>query len=337
MSDGSIHLEAIKAHVEEHFGPVSAVWHELVSDLLDLDVLVVEPHVDRPWWTLVTSGVSDHRMQLPPGVQGPPRAELVMLISVGHPMQPADWQDERCYWPIRQFELLARMPQERGTWLAPGHAVSASPPTPFAPGVPFCAMAVLEMLETGPRRLRVDDGEIAFLQVVPLYPEELRASRAGELDLADTFDDDVLRAVYNERPRLAVDAAEMERGLERGRLVAVLAVAFLAATVIANAVADVVDGAGMSWSRIALAVVVLGLTCARSQLARWCAVLLAVIAIVSATTELSAPEPSEWRKVAMMVSIPLWLLGGGMLAFGPGVGLWFATRGTAETRESRVP
>ncbi|WP_251274378.1 hypothetical protein, partial [Enterobacter hormaechei] len=35
------HIEAISAHLERHLGPVSGVFHEIISDLVHIDVHVV--------------------------------------------------------------------------------------------------------------------------------------------------------------------------------------------------------------------------------------------------------------------------------------------------------
>lgn len=65
MDDSSI--EAISDHIEKHIGPIDNVWHELISDLVHLDVHQVAPTPDRPWWTLATSGMSDIPMSVPEG------------------------------------------------------------------------------------------------------------------------------------------------------------------------------------------------------------------------------------------------------------------------------
>ncbi|MBK9387913.1 MAG: suppressor of fused domain protein [Planctomycetes bacterium] len=80
------HLAAITAHVEKHFGKVALVFHELISDELHLDVLLVAPCEDRPCWTLVTSGMSEKPMSVPAGETAPRRAELLMTLDPGWEM-----------------------------------------------------------------------------------------------------------------------------------------------------------------------------------------------------------------------------------------------------------
>ncbi|MCA8973725.1 MAG: suppressor of fused domain protein [Planctomycetes bacterium] len=327
MSAGGDHLEAIRAHVERHFGPVTMVWHETVSDLDHLDVLVVEPSDDRPLWTLVTSGVSERAMTVPAGVATPRFAELVMHVAIGHPMRQDALQDERNNWPIRQLEQLARRSRESGTWLGPGQTIAGDPPRPVAPGVPFCAMAIVELLEPEVRRLRVgDDKEIAFYQVLALHPEELRARLAGELDLEEMFDDDVLRAIYNTRPPLLLDAAEIGAAYRRGQLLTRIAVVLLGVTIAGDATGCLADGAALPWFRIGFGAVLLALILGGSGFARWFGIAMAVVAAVAGGFELLGAGLPTWRHVATAASIPLWLLGAGLLWFGSVVGVWSAAR-----------
>jgi hypothetical protein len=41
LATGEEHIEAISAHLERHLGPVSGVFHEIISDLVHIDVHVV--------------------------------------------------------------------------------------------------------------------------------------------------------------------------------------------------------------------------------------------------------------------------------------------------------
>lgn len=66
-------IEAIGAHIERHLGPIHRVFHELVSDVVHLDVHWVQPTPERPWHNLVTSGMSDLAMSAPEGAGDCPR------------------------------------------------------------------------------------------------------------------------------------------------------------------------------------------------------------------------------------------------------------------------
>ena len=171
------HMAAIEAHIEAHIGPPNMVYHEIVSDLVHLDVHVVEPTPERPFRTLVTSGMSDLPMALPPGVDISPRAELLLCLPPEWSLDADSLADERRYWPIRWLKILARLPHTYNTWLAPSHTVpNGEPPTPFAPDTRLCAMLVSSpmLFGEGVHHLRVgEDTSISFYSAVPLYKEEM--------------------------------------------------------------------------------------------------------------------------------------------------------------------
>src|SRR5262245_57390237 len=50
-------IEAIGQHIERYVGPPASVFHELISDLVHLDVHMVQPTFERNYYTLITSGM----------------------------------------------------------------------------------------------------------------------------------------------------------------------------------------------------------------------------------------------------------------------------------------
>jgi predicted Zn finger-like uncharacterized protein len=106
------HIEAISAHIERYIGDVDMVFHEIISDLVHIDIHWVQPTSDRPTHTLITSGMSDLPMTVPDECLDLQFAELMVTL-------PADWQiseeafeDENWYWPVRLLKMLARLPHE---------------------------------------------------------------------------------------------------------------------------------------------------------------------------------------------------------------------------------
>src|SRR6185436_4391680 len=83
MEDSS--MEAISDHVARHIGPIEMVWHEILSDLVHIDVHQIAPTADRPFWTLVTTGMSDVAMAAPEGCEDWAFAELMICL-------PKDWK-----------------------------------------------------------------------------------------------------------------------------------------------------------------------------------------------------------------------------------------------------
>src|SRR5262245_19498833 len=60
-------IEAISRHIERHLGEYPTVFHEIVSHLVHIDVHFVAPNTQRPYHTLITSGMSDRPMTVPEG------------------------------------------------------------------------------------------------------------------------------------------------------------------------------------------------------------------------------------------------------------------------------
>lgn len=186
---------AIERHIERHFGPISSVWHELVSDLVHIDVHFVAPTPERPLATLVTSGMSDRPMTVPEGA-GPdhrPYAELMMSLPADWPLTQEALKDERAYWPLRLLKTIARLPHEYRTWIGPWHSLpNGDPAESYAPGMPFVATLVTPMIKCTPEARVIDapGKEISLLSLVPLHPAELELKLTeGAAALLDPFDE----------------------------------------------------------------------------------------------------------------------------------------------------
>jgi hypothetical protein len=204
-------ITAIADHIERHLGPVQGVYHELLSDKVHLDVHVVAPSADFPFYALITSGMSDRPMTVPPEAspdEAPPFAELCMLLPSTWNI-PADsaevaaaFADENVYWPIRWLKLLARLPHEYGTWLGFGHTIpNGEDAAPFANDTELGCMLLLtaislpeefQTLAIGP------DKTVQFYTLYPLYREEMDLKmtqgvgalldRFEEYDISDVLD-----------------------------------------------------------------------------------------------------------------------------------------------------
>jgi predicted Zn finger-like uncharacterized protein len=170
-------IEAISEHIAAHLGAVDGVFHELVSDLVHIDVHMVGPSEDRPYHTLVTSGMSDLPMTVPEGAEEYRHAELLLSLPEAWPLTEEAFNDERNYWPIRWLKMLARLPHEYNTWLSWGHTVpNGDPPNPFAPNTKLCCALVMQPLLVPEDFLELtmpDDRVVHFYALVPLYREEM--------------------------------------------------------------------------------------------------------------------------------------------------------------------
>jgi predicted Zn finger-like uncharacterized protein len=180
----SQNIERISRHIEQYCGKVENVLHELVSDLVHIDIHYVKPTPHRNYHTLVTSGMSDRPMAAPEQAAEFRYAELMLCLPpewpVGETYSVLPGQDvnPRHYWPVYVLKLLARFPHQFNTWLWWGHTLpNGDPPEPYADNTGLCCALLLEPVRMAKefRRLIIDDEKtIHFFAVVPLYQEELQ-------------------------------------------------------------------------------------------------------------------------------------------------------------------
>ena len=173
--------EAVAAHVETHLGAVRQVWRELISDVVHIDVLQVEPSEERPFWTLVTCGMSGTAMDVPPDAAAYSRAELFLCLPRDWPLSRSDFQNENHYWPVSLLKELARLPLKHETWIGPGHSIGnydGDQLRPYSEKTQFCCALVLPPMICAPpefHELALSEGPeglIRFYGVWPLYQEE---------------------------------------------------------------------------------------------------------------------------------------------------------------------
>jgi len=74
------YIEAITSHISEHIGEVEFVDHEIISTAVHIDIHWVKPNSNFPFYTLVTSGMSDKPMTVPEGCEDSQYAELCILL-----------------------------------------------------------------------------------------------------------------------------------------------------------------------------------------------------------------------------------------------------------------
>lgn len=187
-------IEQIEQHIERHVGPVATVYHELVSDLVHIDVHIVEPAAERDFYTLVTSGMSDRPMNAPEGAEELRFAELVIGLPSDWPMEEEDLKQEEHYWPVRLMKFLARFPHEYETWLWSMHTIpNGDPPQPYAKNTELCGAMLLPPITTAEDFWELpigDEKRIHFFGVVPLHQDEMDLKlREGAEALFDGFDE----------------------------------------------------------------------------------------------------------------------------------------------------
>lgn len=189
--ESCVHLDVITTHVERYVGPVDHVFHELVSDLIHLDVLVCLARPERPYHLLITSGVSDKPMNAPPGAEDLRLAELVIALPESWPLDEQSFEDEKNYWPVRWLKLVGRLPHEYETWIGWGHTIPNGDPPEKLPGTDFIGV-MLDLpygLPVEFARLPLESGDtLNFYTLIPLHSDEMSLKlREGAEKIADAF------------------------------------------------------------------------------------------------------------------------------------------------------
>lgn len=208
------HIEQISAHIETHVGPVASVYHELVSDLVHVDVHIVKPTPDRNFYTLVTSGMSERPMSPPEEYNEFRYSELMICLPPTWPMGQSDWKIQENYWPVGLLKRLCRFPHEYEAWLWSMHTLpNGDPPEPYASNTEMTGVILLPPMTTGNEfwELNINSKKtIHFHAVVPLHSDEMDLKlKKGAEALFDGFDRDGLSELLDPERRSTV----IRRGL----------------------------------------------------------------------------------------------------------------------------
>lgn len=190
-------MDKVSEYIKQQYGEFDIVAHELVSPDIHCDIAIVPPTDDQPYYKLVTMGAGAFKMNVPEGLKSDvyERAEYVVFL-------PADWNiksdKEEDYWPIRMLKTVARLPVSMDDWLFYRHTVNLTDDeSPVAENTGFnsCVLFISfgkDNKPVEPLKLDLSDKEVAFFQLVPLYPEELQFKLEHSFDeLEDIMDDDL--------------------------------------------------------------------------------------------------------------------------------------------------
>lgn len=188
--DRDAHRARVIAHVTRHVGEVAGSFVFPVGPTRSVELLQVEPTENKPFYVLVSFGMSLKPMPVPADIDEPRRAELLLAL-------PEDWvfspDDDNFSWPLVMLAKLAALPGLSGGWLGFGHSIpNGDPPRPYAPSVGFTSAVLVPSLATFPEFHELPmPGEVPlyFHAVVPLYPSELKYKlEEGTAALLGRFD-----------------------------------------------------------------------------------------------------------------------------------------------------
>jgi Suppressor of fused protein (SUFU) len=174
------YTEEIVAHFEKAFpGRNSSVFHEIVSDIVHIDVNIMEPTEDEPFWVLYTTGMSDLPMTLPEAmlkqIEGSyDRAELMIFLPASWELTEESVKDDNNFWPIRLMKQLARFPHQYNTWLGYGHTIpNYAEYEPYADGTGLNGVVLYQLNDDLSVIPTADGNTINAYYLIPLYREEM--------------------------------------------------------------------------------------------------------------------------------------------------------------------
>ena len=158
-------IEIIK-FIEENFGKVEEIY-EIGYDNFYLDVAQINPTKEKPYYTIITLGMGEYKMYNQNNENFSSFAELMISF-------PPDWNfDDKNYtWAIDELIQLTYIPFTYFFAYEWGHLENNF--EPFSSNTKLSAVTLLypEMKKENSGLLKLENRNLQFYQIVPLYDEE---------------------------------------------------------------------------------------------------------------------------------------------------------------------
>lgn len=209
--------------ISKHFAALfpdreEIVFHEIISDLVHIDVCIRKPNENRKFYVLYTTGMSDLPMTLPEGYQDREDlkySELYLFLpesfNFGESYSLVSDLDDKDSWIIHLVKYLARFPHEYSTWFGYGHTLPNGPQ--YAPLCDGTKMGGVVLSQGGGdiECVNTDDGKkINLLMVIPAYQEEIEYKlKYGMEGLDKVFSENRMPMILDiNRPNYCADFKE---------------------------------------------------------------------------------------------------------------------------------
>ncbi len=158
-----------------------------------MDIMVIPPTEEDPFYQLVTMGAGAYRMNVPEEFRDKEleHAEYVMWLPEDWPVDTAD---DSNFWPYIVLMNASRLALRHDSWLGFGHTIQPTlDGSPFAESTGFNSSLLIDAPSKygEPLKLRMSSGKlINFYLLVPLYPDELKFKKKfGAYNLLNYLED----------------------------------------------------------------------------------------------------------------------------------------------------
>ncbi len=213
------YAEEISSHFAQLFPErEEIVFHEIVSDLVHIDVCIRKPNDNQKFYVVYTTGMSDMPMTLPEGYtdrEDLKYSELYLFLPesfhFGESYSLISDLEDKDAWIIHLIKYLARFPHEYDTWLGYGHTLPNGPQ--YAPLCNGTQMGGVVFSQGGGdlEYVNTKDGKsINLLMVIPSYQEEIEYKlKYGMSALDKVFRENQLPMILDiQRPNYCSDFKE---------------------------------------------------------------------------------------------------------------------------------
>ena len=195
--------DIITNYAEQQYGDICGELS--ITD--EFKLVLISPTEELPFYKIVTLGAGAYNMEVPFEFEDAinNRAEYVIYL-------PQDWNiDSRQIedvWPLETLSIIALYPSELKDVLAVGHTILLNEDESLIEGSKsFNSCLLLESKDKEgknimPVPLKTPGREVAFIQLYPLYPEELNFLLQGNpyTKLLDKIGDQLDYVVNEDRP-----------------------------------------------------------------------------------------------------------------------------------------
>ena len=193
--------EALTHYIDQQYGKHDTILPMFNSTNMQIDIAVIQPTQEIPFYKLITIGAGAYKMEIPEecNVSVNNRAEYVIYLPLDY---NSNLEVDLVAWTVEILEDIALYSPFTNDWIGVGHTIGFNEDgSPVSDIIRFNSCILLESLgkeglPVKPVTLGNSDKTVSFCQILPLYPEELDyVIGHSRQELMDMFDPDINYAI----------------------------------------------------------------------------------------------------------------------------------------------